>query len=249
MRDPTIFQQLLREYMAEQAAKEQENCSDDDFTNEADESDYFQDDAYHHGGGNQRYQYEQQVKKQAKLKSLFDSSKLNKLYKALANHLHPDKEANEHLKVEKSELMAKLVTAKKNKDAFTIISMFHQFMPENDNALFDGNDEELTAALIGLLNEKLDQLDQENHDNKYNNGIKSMVWQKLNARSKKATQDNIIRYLADIENSHSQLIYSVDEVKTVKKLKEVLGERYEQRHSNPFASGDFSFDDLAELFR
>ncbi len=248
MRDPAVFQQVLRQYMEEKAQEEQEKNFDDDFTNESDEGEHFQEE-HDYSNGNQRYQDEQQAKKQEKLKSLFSSSKLNKLFKMLANKLHPDKEANEHLKAEKSELMAKLVAAKKNKDAFTIISMFHQFMPESDNALFDGNDEELTQALIGLLNEKLHQLDQEHSDNKYNNGIKSMVWQKLNGRSKKATQENIDTHLSDLESSHSQLNYNIHIVKTVKRLKEILGERYEQRNFNPFAHGDFSLDDLDALFR
>ncbi len=252
MRDPAVFQQAFRQYMEEKAQEEQEKNFDDDFTNESDEGEHFQEEHDYSNGysnGNQRYQDEQQAKKQEKLKSLFSSSKLNKLFKMLANKLHPDKEANEHLKEEKSELMAKLVSAKKNKDAFIIISMFHQFMPESDNALFDGNDEELTQALIGLLNDKLHQLDKENSDNKYNNGIKSMVWQKLNGRSKKATQENIDCHLADLEDSHTRLNYSIHEIKTVKLLKEILGERYEQRNFNPFDGGDFSLDDLDALFR
>lgn len=241
LRDPEVFQQTLGEYLAEKSLE------DDDF-----EGDDFDEHFHHDTHGNQQKQYEQnkqEDEKQTKLKSLFNSSKLNKLYKMLANRLHPDKEANEHLKAEKSELMAKLVTAKKNKDAFTIISMFHQFMPESDEILFDGNDEALTQALVFLLNEKLYQLDQEHHENRYHNGIKSIVWQKFNARSKKATQENIDRHLADLEDEHTRLNYYIHEVKTVAILKEILSERYDQRQINSFYESEFSPDDFEQFFR
>ncbi|PCI54301.1 MAG: hypothetical protein COB45_08675 [Gammaproteobacteria bacterium] len=241
IRDPALFQQAFQEFLAnkhtEEADEFEEGFSGDDS----------EDDHYH-----EYYQQQEESKKdkqQDKLKSLFNSSKLNKLYKILANRLHPDKERNEHLKAEKSALMAQLVKAKKNKDAYTIISMFHQFMPESELNFFDGSDEELTQALIKLLNEKLRELDQENKEQKYNNGLESMIWQKLSGRSKKATQENIDCHLADLEDSHTRLNYYIHEVKTVKLLKEILSERYEKNSFNPFANGHFSLDDLAEMFR
>lgn len=145
--------------------------------------------------------------------------------------------------------MAKLVAAKKEKDAFTIITMFHQFMPDSEHILFEGDDTDLIQALIGLLNEKLKQLDKENQENKYENGIKSMIWQRLNGRSKKAQQENIATHMADLEDDKTRFNYYINEVKTVKLLKEILSERYDQRHENMFTQGDFSIDDIAELFR
>ncbi len=243
IRDPSILQKAFHEFMEVKANEENSAGFEyEEFDEEEDDDPFFQ-------NSYQQHHAEQQVTKQNKLKSLFNSSKLNKLYKMLANKLHPDKEKNEHLKAEKSELMAKLVTAKKSKDAFTIISMFHQFMPESEHTLFEGSDDELTQALIELLNEKSRILDQENEESKYKNGIKSMIWQKLNGRSKKITQEKIDAHLADLESSHTQLNYYINEMKTVKLLKEVLAERYEQRNFNPFAKGEFSLDDLDDLFR
>ncbi len=246
MRDPSIFQQALREFMAEMESRE------DDFFEEDDEpfSQYRDDNANdEYQNGYQKHYAEQQSKKNNKLKALFNSSNLNKIYKILANKLHPDKETNQHLKAEKSSLMATLVKAKKDKDAFTLISMFHQFVPESELNFFDGNDNELNQALVTLLNEKLHELDEENSHQKYDDGIQSMIWQKLGGRGKKVIQENINAHLADLEDSHTRLKYYIDEVKTVKLLKEALSERYEQKHFNPFANGNFSLDDLDELFR
>ncbi|MBL4821926.1 MAG: hypothetical protein JKX90_00175 [Colwellia sp.] len=242
IRNPEMFQQAFQEFLEIKRDKEHE---DEGFFGDDSADGYSTEDPY------EEYSREevQQQKQQNKLKYLFNSSNLNKLYKILANRLHPDKERNEHLKAEKSALMAQLVKAKKNKDAYTIISMFHQFMPESELTLFDGSDEELTQALIKLLNEKLRELDQENKDQKYNNGLPSMIWQKLSGRSKKATQENIDTHLADLEDSHTRLNYYIHEVKTVKLLKEILSERYEQNSFNPFANGNFSLADLEEMFR
>jgi len=239
MRDPSLFQQVFRDFIEEMENSE----AKDEFYDDQDE--HQQQDEHQHAKG---HQYYQDKKKHTKLKSLFNSTNLNKLYKILANKLHPDKEKNEHLKAEKSELMAKLVKAKKNKDAYTLISMFHQFVPESELTLFDGSDEELTQALITLLNEKLKELDSENFHNKHSDGIQSMIWKKLSGRSKKIQQEKIDAHIADLTDSHTQLNYSINEVKTLKRLKGVLSERYEQRRFNPFEQANFSLHDLGELF-
>lgn len=233
IRDPAIFQQAFQAFLE---AKNDEELESEGFS--GDDSEY---------SSSKEYNYEEdsrEDKQQSKLKSLFNSSNLNKLYKILANRLHPDKERNEQLRAEKSVLMAQLVKAKKEKDAYTIISMFHQFVPESELSLFDGNDQELTQALIKLLNEKLKTLDQENHEQKYNNGLESLVWQKFSGRSKKATQENIDTHLADLEDSHTRLNYYIHEVTTVKLLKEILSERYEQKNFNPFTNANFSLDKM-----
>lgn len=240
LRDPSLLQKEFQAFMEKCDSEEAEEFDDifgsDDEENDPDE-DYFQQ------AGNAK-----KATQQDKLKSIFSSSKLNKLYKKLANRLHPDKEANPHLKAQKSELMAQLVKAKKNNDAYTLISMFHQFIPDSEMALFDGSDEELSQALLVLLNQKLHELDDENNHNKYSNGISSMVWQKLGGRSKKVIQENIAMQLGGLDERQERLNYFIDEVKTVKQLKAILSERYDQRRHDPFNSGPFSLDELDAFF-
>jgi len=248
IRDPASFQTVIQEFLERKATQgnDERYGDDDDEMSEEEEKAFHEEYARQHG---HQHSDTEQEKQKNKLKSLFNSSKLNKLYKILANRLHPDKEKNEHLKAEKSILMAKLVKAKKDKDAFTIISMFHQFVPDGELTLFDGNDEELTQALIALLNEKLRELDRENGDNKYNNGLQSAIWQNLGGRSKKVIQENFDNHLSDLGNDQVRLKYSIDEMKTVKVLQKVLSERYEQKRFNPFDDGAFSIEDLDDFFR
>ena len=242
LRDPEIFRQKLHEFMAEKECDE-EDAFDNEF--EQQEDDFHQHNEQNHHQYQQYSHTSQQAVKEHKLKELFNTSKLNKLYKILASRLHPDKESNAHLKAEKSDLMAKLVKAKKNKDAFTIISLFHQFVPESEMSIFDGNnDEELSQALVKLLNEKLRELDEENRFNKYHNGLQSVVWQKFGGRSKKAIAENIKEHIADLENEQTRYQYSIDDITTVKLLKEVLSERYEQSRFNPFGIEGLSLDGI-----
>jgi hypothetical protein len=249
IRDPARFQTVIEDFLEKKSAQGKNQDDIDDEMSEEEEKAFYEEYARQHGHQHHSGAEQGKAKQQDKLKALFNSSKLNKLYKILANRLHPDKEKNEHLKAEKSALMAKLVKAKKDKDAFTIISMFHQFVPESELTLFDGNDEELTQALLSLLNEKLHDLDRENRDNKYNCGLQSAVWQNLGGRSKKSIQENFEAHLADIEGDKKLLNYSLDEMKTVKALQEALKERYEQKQFNPFGESPFSLADLDELFR
>jgi hypothetical protein len=237
IRDPETFKQAFQAFLEAKDDEDDEGLFGDDS-----QDDYSTEEPYEE-------QCREEAQQQNKLKSLFNSSNLNKLYKILANRLHPDKERNEHLRAEKSELMAQLVKAKKDKDAYTIISMFHQFVPESELSLFDGNNQELSEALIKLLNEKLKTLDQENHEQKYNSSLESLIWQKFSGRSKKIIQENIDCHLADLEDSHTRLNYYIHEVTTVKLLKEILSERYEKNSFNPFANADFSLDDLDNMFR
>ena len=66
---------------------------------------------------------------------------------------------------------------------------------------------------------------------------------------KKAIQENFDTHIADLENDQTQFKYSIDEMKTVKVLKEVLSERYEKNRFNPFGESSFSLDDLDAMFR
>lgn len=76
--------------------------------------------------------------------------------------------------------MTQLAQAKQNKDAFTIISMFQQYVPDNDLNL----DDDLNTELLTLLAEKLEPLDREHKALQHPDTLESMVWQKLGGRTK-----------------------------------------------------------------
>jgi len=181
-----------------------------------------------------------QAKQQKKLKDLFNASQLKKCYKMLASRLHPDKELNPARKAEKSALMTQLVQAKQDKDAFTIISMFQQYVPDNDLNL----DDDLNAELLTLLAEKLEQLDREHKALQHPDTIESMVWQKLGGRTKAIMANKKRQHLEALLESQASLRHTITTAKSMKPLNKILSDRYELRYASPFAN----FGSLQELF-
>ncbi|MCT7941729.1 hypothetical protein [Shewanella holmiensis] len=208
---------------------------EDDFIN----SDYFQ-------------HFQQSHKKhQKKLKDLFDASLLRKCYKKLANILHPDKEPNAALKLHKSELMAMLVQAKKEKDAFTIISLYQEHVPDNDLNL----DEDVSNELLALIDEKLRRLDDEYHHLKYEPNIENMVWRKLGGRSKKIMDEKKQTHLSELQQACDEIALMIKQCKNMKQLNKQLSDRYERRQPPFTKMADFNefmseidFDDFFKHF-
>jgi hypothetical protein len=235
IRDPRSFHDYVESLLLARHLNEEA----DDFESESDDSlfDEIEDDFIN----SEHFQHFQQsnTKHQKKLKDLFNASLLKKCYKKLANILHPDKEPNAALKAQKSDLMAILVQAKKEKDAFTIISMYQEHVPGNDLNL----DEDVSNELIALIDEKLKRLDEEHHDLKHEPNIKNMIWQKLGGRSKKIMAEKKQVHLSELQQACDEISSNIDSSKNMKQLNKLLSERYEYRHYNPFSQFD-SFNDL-----
>jgi hypothetical protein len=230
VKNPQLLQQAMKDFLEEQDFGEEEQDDDE----EAD------DDFFNHWGDGDTGPFGGQPdnkQHQDKLKSLFNGSELAKIYKMLASKLHPDKESDPSLKAHKSELMGLLSKAKKDKDAFTLIQMFETHMPEK--ALeFDPN---ISRALVQLLDEKLAELDREYDGLKNEPGLSAAVWHKLGGKSKKATNKNIAKYLADLTDARVGHEHLINNVTTVKVLKAYLTERYDQ------IQADDEFDVFAML--
>ena len=234
--DPQAFSSFMEKKLAERQESEAEEPfdfeEDDRFFDEM-EDDYIHGDEFQH--------FQQSHKKhQKKLKDLFNASLLKKCYKKLASILHPDKEQDPLLKEEKSDLMAILAQAKKEKDAFTIISMYQKHVPDNDLNL----DKDVSAELIALISEKIRSLENEYLHLKTEPSIENMIWQKLGGRSKKIMAEKKLLHLSDLQQACGELQSNIHNSKNMKQLNKQLSDRYDKRHSNPFSN----FGAMSELF-
>ena len=182
------------------------------------------------------------------LKRLFDSSELNKIYKQLANKLHPDKETDPKLKAYKSEQMGLLSKAKKSKDAFTIIQMFQTHLPEKASQ-FDPN---LSESLCQLLDEKIQQLDDEYKDIEYNIGNAGLIWFRFNGKNEQQTYRNIKDHRQMLQQEIADSKATVKRATNLKVLKQVLLERQaivdveRQAMFDEAIDGFFESDEFAE---
>jgi hypothetical protein len=237
LRDPLLFHQHFEAFLKEANEESAQDFAEDEIDNDDDFFKRFEEE-FANSEHFQRHS-QSQGKHQKKLKDLFAASQLKKCYKMLATRLHPDKEQDPVLKAQKSQLMGQLVQAKKDKDAFTIICMFQQYVPNNELNL----DDDVTADLLILLSEKLTQINREYYDLIDGDSIESMVWQRLGGRSKKIIETNKQEHLAELLARQSSLEKTISTTKTMKPLNNRLAERYDLRHASPFTH----FGTLQEL--
>lgn len=117
------------------------------------------------------------------LEKLFKGSQLNKMYKRLASKLHPDKENDVDKKERMHALMQQLVSARKNKDVFTMLALYHDNI-DDDSFNFDAKK---ITAIESLLEQKVSELNYELRQLKSDNTLEGMVWNRFKGRSNKIT--------------------------------------------------------------
>lgn len=172
------------------------------------------------------------------LEKLFKGSQLNKMYKRLASKLHPDKESDADKKVIKHALMQQLVAARKNKDAFTMLALYHEHI-DDDSFNFDA---ETIVALESLLEQKVSELNYEFKQLKSNNSNEGLIWSHFKGRSNKITAQNIKNHVTQLAVEADKINSFILNTKTVKALQVELSTRIDQRGS--FFNFSGSLDDF-----
>lgn len=159
--------------------------------------------------------YKHEDDESSKITEIFKASQLNKMYKKIANIIHPDKELDPNKQKEKHKQMQLLVTAKNERDVFTLIKMYQEFVPDNDYTL----DESTIIHIEHLLQMRIQKLNQE-HRNIFNSqGFKSYVWKTYSATSKKKSVYKMEKHVNTIEydivrmKNHITHLNSVNEIK------------------------------------
>ncbi|AWB68478.1 hypothetical protein C2869_19645 [Saccharobesus litoralis] len=238
--NPAYMEELIKKLHMQMWEEELEDENPFDFTNDEVDDDPF-------GNQQQRQAAPEFANSNVELDNLFKSSQLNKMYKRLASALHPDKVTDEQQKSERHELMQVLAEAKQSNDAFTILSLYQQHI-KGAEFEFDDN---TVAALETLLENKLYDLQEEFAGIDNQPGIEAMVFSRFHARTKKATQQNLQTYIANLKFDTAELKEFASEFKTVKALASVLSNRRRRAKQFPFFQLDEAeLDAFAEaMFR
>lgn len=233
-KDPSLMQQhieQLHEKMQQETAQQQGPFDDVDNDEDDPFADFF----------NQQRQHFDQVSQTQRsgLEKLFKSSQINKMYKRLAFLLHPDKEQDKTKKAEKHQLMQQLSDARTRKDAFVILKLYQQHVPDAEFSF----DDDTLAAMEKLLQQKINDLNAGHSQLKQSNELPALVWRKFSARSKKATQQNIEQHIAELEVEYNDSIAMTNEFKTVKSLAKHLSQRISEKEFSLFHFAG-SFDEI-----
>jgi hypothetical protein len=220
-------------------AHENREYKEKPFGDEQDQSeDSFEENYFHE-------EYEQHIGKHDTkvLEKLFKGSQLNKMYKRLAAKLHPDKENDVDNKARMHALMQQLVSARKNKDVFTMLTLYHDHI-DDDSFNFDA---ETITAIESLLEQKVSELNYELRQLKSDNTIECIVWNRFKGRSNKITTQNIQNHMTQLTEEADNINHFILKTKTVKILQVELSVRIEQRKSESFLNFGNSFGDLFNM--
>jgi hypothetical protein len=158
-----------------------------------------------------------------------------KVYKKLAKLAHPDLYKTQEEKEVKEIQMQKLTKAWDERDYYEIIMLWMEIDPENTIEL------EITEKnqknIIAQLNGKIEDLEDDIYDVKYNYEDTSFYYQNFNAPSQNGIETKLKKYIKNLvtTSENTELIYN-DIQKTVR-LKAYLAEIYENQEEDMF--GDF----------
>jgi hypothetical protein len=161
------------------------------------------------------FNYYQDENETTAVKDVFKASQLNKMYKKIANKIHPDKELDPNKIDEKKKLMQQLSEAKTNKDVFTLIKMYQEYVPDGEFFL----DEDGMKNVLHLLQMNIYKLNQEHRDIFNGQGMKTAIWKTYSSTSKKKTSEKFNKSLDAIKEMTNELKQMIVDWNTIPKIK------------------------------
>ena len=222
MRDPEIFQTLIKEHLARQQEEELAENEDDD-----EDFSFFDDPV------------DDPIKELLNPNTDISLSGMKSLYKKLALALHPDREQDVEKKGIRAQQMSQLLTAWEQKDIYTLLNLADQHLDDQQSPLTDQN----LLQLLPLLWLKRREL-QNQLDGIMDNDIGSIIYRKFKGRTKRAIEQNFATHIAELKESLRLDAKMLKEVTTLKALKPCLVARWEMRMEEEFSPFDLFDDDL-----
>jgi len=147
---------------------------------------------------------------------------LKRLFRQTAAVLHPDKEPEAHRRKEKHELMSQLLKARKERDLITIVKL-HEEHSTADSAFSLEDEQALEEVLVDYLNQQRSRMEEIVEQSP----MHMMAYSEFYSQKPATVTRKINAHLKNINVRHEAMRHFMTEVKTLKRLKEVLSERYE----------------------
>jgi len=147
-----------------------------------------------------------------------------RLFRQTAAMLHPDKESDTQRRQEKHELMTQLLKARKERDLIAIVKLHEEYA--SADSVFSAEDEH---ALEGVLVDYLNQQQQRMDEIVEQSPMHEMAYSQFYSQKPKVVTRRINAHLKKIDERHQSLRHFIADVKTLKRLKEVLSARYDEQ--------------------
>lgn len=156
-------------------------------------------------------------------KPTFDDAVFKRLFRQTAAALHPDKEIDPDRQVEKHELMSELLRARKERDLITILRL-HEQHASADSGLSTADEQQLEEVLVEYLGQQHERMD----DIVHRSPMHRWVFQEFYHKDPATVKRRLKAHVKKIDARREALDLFVTRVKTLKTLKELLADRYEQ---------------------
>ncbi len=162
--------------------------------------------------------YAREDDESSKVKEIFKGSQLNKIYKKIANIIHPDKELDPVKKELRHEQMQLLIEAKRNSDVFTLLKMYQEFVPDGEYVL----DDDALIHVEHLLQMQIQKLNRAHREIFNDQGHKSYIWKLYSSTSRKRSLGKMDLHITEIQQHISIMDRRVKQLDSVKKIKKEL---------------------------
>lgn len=180
------------------------------------------------GSGQDRYDETQHATLKRKNKPGFDDAVFKRLFRQTAAALHPDKETDQDMQREKHELMSQLLQARKERDLITILRLHEEYSSAETN-LSAEDEQQLEEVLVDYLA----QQQERTQDIVLRSQMHEFVFHEFYHKSPATVNRRIKAHIKKIDTRRVGLETFVQQVKTLKSLKELLEDRYERYRFDP----------------
>ncbi|WP_213991508.1 hypothetical protein [Sodalis sp. dw_96] len=194
---------------------DEDNDADHDHANDTDHDDDADDEKASGGGTDRTIDNAQHT-----LDGLLRSPEVKKMYKKLANILHPDREQDPEKKNEKHLLMVQLSKAKKNHDVWTILELYHRY---SDPDFRFGQAE--IPAINALMQRRIDTLTAELAETENPSSLSGMIWEKFGAKTTKAIDNKFRKHNEKLHQLLEQQVQEREQLRSLAALKIYLAPR------------------------
>ncbi len=163
-----------------------------------------------------------------------NNNTFQRLFRAAAAKLHPDREPDSEVRKEKQRLMVQLLAARKKGDVMTILDMYETYVGTHEG--FSKADQK---ALIASLQHLIDGLEKEREDIAFRSPSHSMAYDLFYHQNRKKVDAAFAKFSNNIKSQEKAVKQLIIKITSLKTLKPELEERYDDMMYSRSSFEDF----------
>ena len=168
------------------------------------------------------YQHRDTKRTESRADPALSNDTFQNLFRATAAKLHPDREPDPDIRLEKQKLMASLLKARKSGDLLTVLDLYETWVGEHEG--FSKSDKKTLEA---TLHKWLDKLEDEHEEIIMETPLHFRAYRTFHHASQKKTDKAFADHFVELQKT-SEIIDTVTvEITSLKTLKPWLASRYD----------------------